>query len=206
MKGIGGFSLVCGKVGEPLAVISNRTPDVNGITWIARERGETIGLSNAAIVDRSWAKVTRGEELVKEAIRDNVASGGRMEGLVQDLFRVLQDDTLPRGEKGIDWRSQVRELRKSIFIPILGGEKNQEDRAQDLPAAESHGAESVEQPEMKKAPGDGLSGAYGTQKQTIVLVSHQGRVTFIERTLYDAEWESTKHPQRDKAFEFAVEK
>ena len=34
VKGVGGFSLVCGKIGEPLAVVSNRTPDVEGVTWI----------------------------------------------------------------------------------------------------------------------------------------------------------------------------
>ena len=29
--------------------------------------------------------------------------------------------------------------------------------------------------------------AYGTQKQTVVLVDRMGRATFIERTLYDGE-------------------
>ncbi|KAL8987167.1 MAG: hypothetical protein Q9177_003606, partial [Variospora cf. flavescens] len=44
VTGVGGFSLVCGKVGKPLAVISNRTPSAEGMAWIAKGRDETIGL------------------------------------------------------------------------------------------------------------------------------------------------------------------
>ena len=186
LKGIGGFSLVCGKVGEPLAVISNRTPSVEGITWIAKCKGETVGLSNAAIADRSWEKVTRGEELVRGVIKDEVATGSLEENLIRRLFHVLDDDTLPRDQKGGDWESQVKALRKSIFIPVIGSQNLQRESAKNLPA--------------------GISGAYGTQKQTIVLVSQQGKITYIERTLYDPEGRPTTGQQRDKRFEFPVER
>src|SRR5947207_1114724 len=60
----GGFSLVCGRIGEPLAVISNRAKSEDDIPWIAAKPGETIGLSNAAFGDRSWHKVASGEKLM----------------------------------------------------------------------------------------------------------------------------------------------
>ena len=63
----GGFSLVCGHVGKKLAVISNRAEDQTQIPWIAGDVVQTIGLSNASVLDRSWGKVTLGEELMLDA-------------------------------------------------------------------------------------------------------------------------------------------
>lgn len=47
---------------------------------------------------------------------------------------------------------------------------------------------------------------YGTQKQTLILVSNEGHVKFIERTLYDedARWVQNKD-ERDTVFEFDIE-
>ena len=51
----------------------------------------------------------------------------------------------------------------------------------------------------------GLSGVYGTQKQTVVLVDHQGRVTFVERSLYDTDAQPIDETERDKWFDFDIE-
>ena len=194
LKDVGGFSLVCGKVGEPLAVISNRTPDVEGTAWIARDRGETTGLSNAAFGNRSWPKVLKGEELLSSAIEQDLSEQRSQIILIEKLWRILDDDTLPRKPKDFPWSAHVHGMRKSIFIPAIGGEGVDQSKAKDL-AAVAEAAETKHD----------VSGVYGTQKQTVVLVDHQGRVTFIERTLYDGSGRATASPDRDRTFRFDIE-
>lgn len=201
LQGIGGFSLVCGQVGNPLAVISNRTPNVKDITWIAQTRGETVGLSNAIIADRSWTKVTSGETLVQDVIHQSVSTKGSKENLIDALFDVLSDDTLPRDRDGKSWESQVRELRKSIFIPTVGGSATQKESAEDLAAAKQDDRTSLTKAHQQDAKIRGMSGTYGTQKQTVILVSHRGHVTFVERSLYGNELPNHCETQ-DRIFEF----
>lgn len=189
LKDVGGFSLVCGKVGEPLAVISNRTPDVEGTAWILGDRSETIGLSNAAFGNRSWPKVSKGEALLSSAIEYDLSGQRSQISLIEKLWRILDDDTLPRNPK-----DQMQELRKSIFIPTFGGGGVDQSGAEGMTAV-TKAAETEHD----------VSGVYGTQKQTVVLVDHQGRVTFIERTLYDGSGRATAAPDRDRAFHFSIE-
>ena len=200
LKDVGGFSLVCGKVGEPLAVISNRTPDVEGTAWIARDRGETIGLSNAAFGNRSWPKVSKGEALLSSAIEQDLSEQRSQISLIEKLWCILDDDTLPKRPKDYPWSAQVQELRKSIFIPVIGGE------GVDLAAGKSERHITIENvAKATETKDDAIGGVYGTQKQTVVLVNHQGRVTFIERTLYDGSGKATAGPDRDRAFHFDIE-
>ena len=205
LEGVGGLSLVCGKVGEPLAVISNRTPNVEGTAWIARDKGETIGLSNAAFGNRSWPKVLRGEALLSSAINQDVAGQRSQESLIEHLFRILDDDTLPRMPNNYPWESYMGELRKSIFIPAIRGEGAEESRAEDVAAANSDQHINMESAAKASETRNDIDGVYGTQKQTVVLVSRQGRVTFVERTLYDATGRSVATPDRDRAFRFDIE-
>ena len=72
---VGGFSLVCGYVNEPLAVVSNRSHDLEQVSWVAAERGQTLGLSNTSFDDRSWPKIVDGERLMDEAIAEHVRAG-----------------------------------------------------------------------------------------------------------------------------------
>lgn len=205
LKGVGGFSLVCGKIGQPLAVISNRTPNVEGITWIGKDQSETVGLSNTAIADKSWTKVTRGEQLLASAIAGDIKHRGNKPNFINSLFRLLSDDRLPRRPKGCeggDFESYLKDLRKSIFIPAIGNEGVADVSADKLAAAQMDQRVNLDKPQEKS---DGLSGTYGTQKQTIVLVSHQGHVTFVERTLYDVMGKVTAVSDRDRLFEFDIE-
>jgi len=205
LKGVGGFSLVCGSVGEPLAVISNRTPSVEGITWIAGDGEQTIGLSNAAFANRSWPKVLDGEELLSSAIKESVASHASKPSFIEDMFHLLSTDTLPKSSKGTDWDSYAKEMRNSIFIPAIGGEEVDDMSAEDLAAARSDQHVTAKDEIKREDKGDGQSGAYGTQKQTVVLVDYQGRVTFVERTLYDAAGRTTTAKDRDRILEFVIE-
>ena len=205
LKGVGGFSLVCGKVGEPLAVISNRTPNVKDTAWIAKDKGETIGLSNATFANRSWPKVFRGEMLLVSAIKQNISEQRSQASFIKLLFRILDDDILPRKPKDYPWDSYVQELRKSIFIPAIGGEGAEESRAEDLAAAKSDHRISVDNATEVAETKHDLDGVYGTQKQTVVLVDRRGRVTFVERTLYDATSKILVAPDRDRTFQFDIE-
>lgn len=205
LKGVGGFSLVCGKVGEPLAVISNRTPNAEDAAWVAKDKGETFGLSNAAFGNRSWPKLFRGEALLSSAIKQHLSEQRSQASFIEHLFRILDDDTLPRKPKDYPWDSYVQELRKSIFIPAIGGEGAEEMRAEDLAAAKSDQHVNVENGMNAPEAGHDLDGMYGTQKQTVVLVDRRGRVTFVERTLYDASGRATVAPDRDRIFQFDIE-
>ncbi|KAL8785289.1 MAG: hypothetical protein Q9195_008708 [Heterodermia aff. obscurata] len=137
LKGIGGFSLICGKVGQPLAVISNRTPSVEGITWIASKTGETVGLSNATFSDKSWPKVNDGEKLMTSAIDRSVARKDDKRKFVEEMMDLLSIDTLPKKDKGQSWDVFIKELRLSILIPRIGGEGMDDMRAEDIAAARS---------------------------------------------------------------------
>ncbi|KAL8692888.1 MAG: hypothetical protein Q9218_002181 [Villophora microphyllina] len=205
VTGVGGFTLVCGKVGEPLAVISNRTPSAEGVGWIARSRGKTVGLSNAAFENRSWPKVLDGELKIQAAIERSVMQEDNKVAFIEEMMQVWSVDTLPRRKLNEGWDSYVKELRNSIFIPAIGGEGVDHTSADQVAAGKSDKYVQVQQrPNLEKHK-DGLSGVYGTQKQTVVLVSHQGHVTFIERTLYDAHAQPIDGPERDRWFEFDLE-
>lgn len=205
LKGVGGFSLICGKFGEPLAVISNRTPDVASTPWILKKSGETVGLSNAAFANRSWPKVLSGEKLLSQVIENSVSHHGSKASLIENLFQLLSVDTLPKKPKGAGWETYVRELRKSIFIPVIGGAGTDELSADDLAAAKSEQQVMVEADQEYRDNGDGLSGLYGTQKQAVVLVDHRGRVTFVERSLYGTAGKAVPASERDRVYEFDIE-
>ena len=204
LKGIGGFSLVCGRVGEPLAVISNRTPDVRSLKWILEGPGETAGLSNAVITDRSWTKVTEGEEMMQQAVDKSDKVHSSEEALTEDLFRILSNDTLPKRKSDDDWASQVKQLRKSIFIPAVGGEAAQKESAEDLAAAKTDGEISHDSQSGPATSPKDVSGTYGTQKQTVITVSNDGEVTYIERTLFDNAGRLINLEEQSKSFSFSI--
>ncbi|RMZ86923.1 hypothetical protein DV736_g5850, partial [Chaetothyriales sp. CBS 134916] len=199
----GGFSLVCGVVGQKLAVISNRAADQSEVPWITGDVVQTIGLSNAAFKDRSWPKVTSGEEMMLEAIRANVAAKDEGEqGLIERLLKILHHDTLPRlgdlPEAGMT--AYLPMLPKSIFIPPLGRRRE---------AALGYGeTEKVQVPEANGSPLPsplGIDGVYATQKQSVVLVRHDGRVRFFERTLYDNDSNPIPFGEGDLDEEFYIQ-
>jgi uncharacterized protein with NRDE domain len=198
----GGFSLVCGKLGEPLAVVSNRVSSTEGITWLAENEGETVGLSNTAFGDRSWPKIVKGEELMKDAIDASCKAGESEDELIQRFLKVLSTNTLPKVEEGAGLEAYLNILRHSIFIPVIGEQEEAKRAAGELAASKlkekvnSSSAETMDQTYM--------SGLYGTQKQTIVLFDPSGRVKFYERTLYDDDAQAVPIGKGDRSFDFVV--
>ena len=205
VAGVGGFSLVCGKVGHPLAVISNRTSSAEGVTWIAQQRGETIGLSNTTFRDRSWPKVLDGEKMMRVAIEKSVSRGDSKEALVEELMQLLSVDTLPKRKQGEPMKSYVKELRNSILIPPIAGEGLDHVSADAIAAAKSDRLVEIQSQLDSPAHLQGLNGLYGTQKQTVVLVTWGGCVTFVERTLFDATARRAPDAERDRWFDFDLE-
>lgn len=208
---VGGFSLVCGHVTEPLAIVSNRASDMDHIAWVATEKGQTRGLSNTQYDDRSWPKILDGERLTNEAIGAHVAAGEEEDedALIGRLLQVLSTDTLPRLSETAQAETSIHLLRHSIFIPVIG--RNKQGRAADEIAA----ACVNDQMNVRETnPGTGttdaleqtyMSGAYGTQKQTVLLVQHDGRVRYFERTLYDDDVNAIPVGKGDRSFEFRVD-
>lgn len=204
LNGVGGFSLVCGYSGSPLAIVSNRTPSVEGVTWLAKRKGETVGLSNAAFNNRSWPKVLKGEELMSAAIARSVARKDTKTRFIEEMMELLNTNTLPERLDGQPWASYFKELQKTIFVPVIGGE-GMDGMSVGGPPTERSDQSDVKDNAESLIQHDGLSGEYGTQTQTVILVSYQGQATFVERRLYDSEARPLGEPDRDRVFEFMIE-
>ncbi|KAF2500485.1 DUF833 domain-containing protein [Lophium mytilinum] len=208
VRGVGGFSLLFGDVrdvvkgvvegrGEKgkggLAIISNRTPDVEGLIWVAGGAHETTALSNSFYGDASWPKVVKGEEAVRLAVKASAKRGESKEELLERLFGLLSVDTLPRQRNGEEWDVYLNQLRHSIFVPPIGGVELEGVPSDRIAAAVDH--EAV----------DATSGVYGTQKQSLILVDKKGMLTFVERTLFDGIGKPVEGGKVDRVFEFQVE-
>lgn len=188
VQGVGGFSLVCGRAGRPLAVVSNRTPSTEGVAWIATEPGQIFGLSNAAFGDKTWPKVLDGEKLMAAAISKAVKEDLDEDQLIHEMLALLSNDTLPRlsKRKKEDEKSYLEYLRMSVFIPAVGGTIGNE-RADEIAATKTDRPITIGTP---------TSGAYGTQKQSIILFGHDRQCTFFERSVHEPP------ESRDRHFKF----
>lgn len=207
IQGVGGFSLLFGQLGASksegrqthLGIISNRTPDAKGITWVGKEdpASSTLrracSLSNTSYGDRRWPKVVDGERYLQEAIDWSIEQNASETELIDRCFDVLSINTLPKPGPDEKFEIYIRQLRNSIFIPAIGGEESARMPADEIAAAESN------------KPIKSRAGMYGTQKQTVLLVNRAGRVSFTERTLYDNDAQPTDPATRDRRFEFQID-
>lgn len=202
-KQVGGFSLVCGYINEPLAIVSNRSLNMDQITWVASEKNQTRGLSNTFVDDRTWPKILDGEKLMESAIQDHAKGQEDEDALIERLLGVLKTNSFPQiseeEHKSIEATNigcYIPHLRKSIFIPRLGSEGDSE-----TPQGNGSG-----EPQTNGASTPSyLSGPYGTEKQTVLLAQRDGRVRYFERTLYDNNLKAIPVGQGDHSFEFHIE-
>jgi uncharacterized protein with NRDE domain len=202
VKGVGGFSLCYGflqdvvKDNKGLAIVSNRTPEVSDVIHLLDgNKPSTHALSNAAFSDRTWPKVLNGEILTSEAIKASVSAGENRDQLVQRLLKVLSTDTMPRQKENEAWDMYLNQLRHSIFIPAIGRNHLDEHK---MPR---HEVGDV----VKQKAVDATSGCYGTQKNIVILVDKQGKVFYLERTLFDRDAKAIDAGQGDTEFEFGIE-
>lgn len=202
VKGVGGFSLCYGLVADVvkggnqgLQIVSNRTPDVDGLIHLAQGPKQTHALSNAAYSDRTWPKVTNGEKWTKEAVQESVKQNETREQLVERLLAVLSTDTMPRQKENEEWDMYLNQLRYSIFVPSIGRDDLE---ANNMPAHEIGDV-------VKHKAADPTSGCYGTEKQIVILVDKDGKVFYLERTLFDRDAAPIENGKGDRVFEFQIE-
>ncbi|TLD28350.1 hypothetical protein PspLS_03916 [Pyricularia sp. CBS 133598] len=148
VKGVGGFSLVCGKLRrrhlqrghhhryaarspaaaiDPLAVISNRSEHPEHVPYIASQPSETHGLSNTVFdaPGPPWPKVSRGCDLLNRTVASAASAALTQDQLVASLFSVLSTDDLPRlGDDVAAFDTYQPLLRTSVFIPPLGRDES----------------------------------------------------------------------------------
>jgi uncharacterized protein with NRDE domain len=205
----GGFSLVCGHVGDKLAVLSNRTYDQSEVPWIAGNVAQTVGLSNATFKDRTWRKVSLGEELMLHTIRDSIDNQETEDQLVDRFLNLLGHDTLPRhgalGEGGLE--TYITDLRNTIFVPPLGRKSVASMTEDQIRVAKAHEKVQVFDGQTSLSPQKlGVDGVYATQKQTVILVDQEDNVRFFERTLFDEQSDAIAPGGGDVDIRFKIER
>ncbi|KAI2628628.1 DUF833-domain-containing protein [Hypoxylon sp. NC1633] len=216
-KGVGGFSLVCGDLKEktekgikPLAIISNRWDHIGEVPWIGAERGQTCGLSNAVYVEPAqWDKINIGKKLMKESIQEAVDKDLDEEELINRLFAVLDNDTLPLEPK-MTFQQHMDALRRSVFIRSFAEDQGWKDMANAADEGRAKAAfdeieDHNEHEEHKDGHGYFMKGAYGTQRQTIILLDWEGNITYKERALFDSHGNSIERGKGDETFKFKIE-
>ncbi|KAH8903586.1 DUF833-domain-containing protein [Coniochaeta sp. PMI_546] len=219
---VGGFSLICGKLRqkrhgdsgqralEPLAIISNRNDSIDKVPWICEERDQVFGLSNTCYDDpNTWPKVETGKKLLSEAVKKAVVQNLDEEALMDELFEILDTDTLPR-QPDMAFEDCISTLKHSIFIPPIGDEhhKSAMERARAKGKIEQFD-EATEELRKEERPDETSigfeTGMYGTQRQTIILVDWDGNVTFRERALWNKNGHPIERPEGDLTFRFKID-
>jgi len=227
VKGVGGFSLICGKLRkangseelEPLAILSNRHDHMGHVPWICGRRGGVYGLSNATYVapgDREegeelWPKIQKGSELLRQTVTDPAVQALDDDGLADALLKVLDVDDFP-ADHGMDLEEGIPLLKNSIFVPAFGGathqQEMQEARERGRVKRSEHGDEA-EELLIDARPDNNVNGfqtgLYGTQRQTVILVDWEGNVTYKERSLWDSNGHPIPRGQGDVRFDFRIE-
>lgn len=216
VQDVGGFSLLFGELGPlsprtgtfpGLSILSNRSASAEDLTQIAVKTGETHGLSNSHFGDDSWPKVVRGEQLLREAVQNDVEECERGEGdqdaFITSLFSILSDNKLPARKQGESWETYVFQLRNSILIPPTGGPSVELRQADEVATAETttNGLAALDLRQDAVQVG---AGYYGTQKQSVILVDQEGKVVFVERTLYGADGKR-QGKDGERRFEFRID-
>lgn len=224
VAGVGGFSMVCGKLrkkGGALAVVSNRARKADDVPLVGLDRAVTWVLSNTAFDDPDeWPKVTSGKQLLDSYVAEAAARKAGEEELLRGLFSILDTDTLPRRADKMGFQEYVSQLRQTIFVPAIGDEAHRQAMREATAkgpgdwAALTGDAEAVEtllseqRPDVNVGPETGAffeTGMYGTQRQTVLLVDWHGRVTFVERALWDCNGNAIPRGQGDVVYRFDIE-
>ncbi|KAL7787861.1 NRDE domain-containing protein [Trichoderma ceciliae] len=224
VKGVGGFSMVCGRLrrnNEGIAIVSNRAADVSDVPIVGLEPDGVWGLSNTVYSDpNEWPKVTTGKRLLKEVVLEALANKSAEDDLIARLFSILETESMPERPPGSSLQEYMNLMRHTIFVPPIGDEVNRvemqkatakgcilwADLKDDRQAVEELKQES--RPDISPSPHPSIGfeeGMYGTQRQTVLLVDNEGNATYVERALWDANGNEISRGEGDVAFRFKIE-
>lgn len=161
-KDIGGFSLLFGILNnedcsESLYVISNRVEGILKpfIELTESEKHKVLGLSNSSIF-QPWPKVSRGKKLINDML--NKPKANSTDEIIEEMLNIMCDQY-----EGIHYGESMKEtiidiVPKTVFVPAL---KNDITDKIEL-----------------------LQGSfYGTRTQTVILLSRDGKLTYVERDI-----------------------
>jgi uncharacterized protein with NRDE domain len=179
-----------------LARISNRTTFSSasaGLPRILTNPGETHALSNSHFGDPTWAKCIHGEQLLRQALHGHtVRHRGDESKLLERCFEILSLDLLPQRQVGEDWDTWSSRMRSSVYIDAEKG---------DDPMWKMDRMTLQDETEKGRLSPE----AYGTTKQSVVLVNAEGKVTFVERTLWDKDGRAVDKTEQERRYEFDIE-
>ncbi|KAI2636836.1 NRDE protein-domain-containing protein [Xylaria nigripes] len=216
-KAAGGFSLICGDLSkitkngiEPMAIITNRS-ELAGVPRIGGDRGMVYGLSNTIYVEPpKWTKIKSGKQLLEEAMREIIEKDLGEEELIERLLTVLEENTMPlRPDMSV--QDCMDYLRESVFIPPFSDDQGWKDMAEAVERGSAKAAFDAIEDECDSdtqipadPPVNFLKGAYGTQRQTVILVDWEGNVTYMERALWDAHGNRLEKGQGDIVIKYKI--
>ncbi|KAJ3551405.1 hypothetical protein NPX13_g11371 [Xylaria arbuscula] len=217
-KASGGFSLICGDLKhktdngiEPLAILTNRCDQLDSVPRIAGERGATYGLSNTIYVEPpTWPKIEKGKQLLEATIQEAVENDLDDEALMDRLITLLEDDTMPL-RPGMSIQDHMDALRHSVFIPAFSDTEGWKDMADAIEEGKAKAAFDVIEDESDsdtQIPADPhvnfMKGAYGTQRQTLILIDWEGNVTYKERALWDSHGNRLEKGKGDLVIKYKI--
>ena len=157
---IGGFSLLFGVLNaadceNSLYVISNRVEGL--VRPFANEKGDhkVLGLSNSSFF-QPWPKVWRGKDLLNMMLSERRERDEN--AMVERVLDIMCDqyDGLQNGSSIRD--NIVDNVPQSVFVPML-----ENDFANELERRQGQ--------------------YYGTRTQTVILLTHDGHLTYVERNI-----------------------
>lgn len=204
LRDSGGFMMVCGVIRKsdenpdrikPFGLLSNRDAPILRLFDSARKTElvlasgsetlieaditkDTIGVSNSEVT-QPWPKVNLGVLALEELVHQVPVPE---EVLIEQLKDILAKDTFPleQARKETSTDGIFSHVQDSIFIPPIN--VHVDDNTDYY---------------------DGIY--YGTRTNTIILVSKDGHVKYIERTLHEHDVPVEDTPPAESIIEFDIE-
>ncbi|KAK9323492.1 NRDE protein-domain-containing protein [Lipomyces orientalis] len=199
---------------------------------MASVRAHTYGISNS-LYTHPWPKVHRGCDLLASSITNDIltqTSEFDNDAFIESLFRILLLDEMPRDVLASPNPNVVFDaLRHTIFVPVF---KATNDLLRDTDSSISPVVTDVAKPDgsndyaISQTPSSNVDGPpisstisdprtkpytfvkgkyYGTRTQTVILVSNEGRVQYIERTLHERDdMEHKNEESKTRTFVFDI--
>ncbi|KAK9365332.1 NRDE protein-domain-containing protein [Lipomyces kononenkoae] len=197
-----------------------------------RIRSHTYGISNSLYTD-PWPKVQRGCDLLASAITHDVLSRSSdvdNETFIESLFKILLLGDMPSEILASPNPKEIFDaLQHTIFVPVfratndsLGGTESTSPVAAQVCNQDDQNTCSTVQCDLTDVDGYPIKSAfsepptkpytfmrgkyYGTRTQTVILVSNDGHVQYIERTLHERDdIEHKNEISKTRTFEFDID-